>query len=50
MEPDVVARNMALSFEFSRYLLDHPEIEAQIPEGAYVVLLPEDGPGIVRLQ
>lgn len=44
MEPDVVARNMTLSFEFSRYLLDHPEIEARVPEGAYVVLLPEDDP------
>jgi hypothetical protein len=44
MEPDVVARNMTLSFEFSRYLLDHPEIDAQVPEGACVVLLPEDDP------
>ncbi|OGW67845.1 MAG: hypothetical protein A3H49_01860 [Nitrospirae bacterium RIFCSPLOWO2_02_FULL_62_14] len=44
MENDVVARNMMLSFEFSRYLIDHPEIEAQVPEGACVVLLPEDDP------
>ena len=44
MESDVVARNMTLSFEFSRYLLDHPEIETQVPEGACVVLLPEDDP------
>ncbi|MDF0668373.1 MAG: hypothetical protein P0119_20180 [Nitrospira sp.] len=44
MEPDVVARNMTLSFEFSRYLIDHPEVEAQVPEGACVVLLPEDDP------
>ena len=26
------------------YLLDHPELETRIPEGAYVVLLPEDDP------
>lgn len=44
METDVVERNMMLSFEFSRYLIDHPEIEAQVPEGACVVLLPEDDP------
>jgi len=42
MEADVVARNMMLSFEFSRYLIDHPEVEAQVPEGVCVVLLPED--------
>jgi len=42
MERDVVLRNMILSFEFSRYLVDHPEIESQVPEGACVVLLPED--------
>lgn len=42
MSSDLVHRNMTLTFEFSRYLLDHPELEAQIPEGAYVVLLPED--------
>ncbi len=42
MEPDVVAQKMTLSFEFSRYLLDHPEIEAQVPEGACVVRLPEE--------
>ena len=44
MSSDLVQRNIALTFEFSRYLLDHPELEAQIPEGAYVVLLPEDDP------
>jgi len=42
MSSDLVQRNMTLTFEFSRYLLDHPELEAQIPEGAHVVLLPED--------
>ena len=44
MSGDLVQRNMILSFEFSRYLLEHPEIEVQIPEGASVVLLPEDDP------
>ncbi len=44
MRPDLLQRNLELSFEFSRYLLDHPELETRIPEGAYVVLLPEDDP------
>jgi hypothetical protein len=44
MKTDLIERNMSLSLEFSRYLLDHPEVEASIPEGAYVVLLPEDDP------
>ena len=44
MSDDLAQRNMILSFEFSRYLLEHPEIEVQIPEGASVVLLPEDDP------
>ena len=30
-------RNLELSTEFSKYLLSHPEIERQIPEGAQVV-------------
>lgn len=42
MKTDLIERNMSLSLEFSRYLLDHPEVETRIPEGAYVVLLPED--------
>ncbi len=46
MKADLFQRNMTLSFEFSRYLLDHPEIEAQIPEEALVVLLPEDDPAL----
>jgi hypothetical protein len=33
-----------LSFEFSRYILAHPEVEEQIPKGALVVLLLEDDP------
>lgn len=35
-------KSLTLSFEFSRYILAHPEVEEQIPEGALVVLLLED--------
>lgn len=37
----LVEKNIELSFEFTRYLLDHPELEDRIPKGAQVVLLPE---------
>jgi len=35
-------KSLTLSFEFSRYILAHPEVEEQIPKGALVVLLLED--------
>jgi len=37
-------KSLTLSFEFSRYLIAHPEIEEKIPKGALVVLLIEDDP------
>jgi len=37
----LVEKNLELSFEFTRYLLAHPEVEKQIPRGAQVVMLPE---------
>ena len=40
-EARLVERNLELSFEFTRYLLDHPELEKRIPKGAQVVLLPD---------
>jgi hypothetical protein len=44
MTPEVIERSITLSLEFSRYLFDHPDLETQIPEGALVVLLPQDDP------
>lgn len=41
---DFFNKSLTLSFEFSRYLLAHPEIEDKIPKGALVVLLLEDDP------
>ena len=37
-------KTLTLSFEFSRYVMTHPEIEEQIPKGALVVLVLEDEP------
>jgi hypothetical protein len=41
-------KSLTLSFEFSRYILSHPEVEDQIPKGALVVLLLEDDPDFNR--
>lgn len=40
-ERKLIEKNLELSFEFTRYLMAHPEVEKQIPSGALVVILPE---------
>ena len=45
----VVEKNLTLSFEFERYLFEHPELLANIPSGAEVVLLPKDDPELYRI-
>ncbi|MBM4339779.1 MAG: hypothetical protein FJ110_09565 [Deltaproteobacteria bacterium] len=37
-------KSLTLSFEFSRYIIAHPEMEEKIPKGALVILLLEDDP------
>ena len=39
---EVMERNIALSFEFSLYVMEHPSFARQIPKDARVVLLPKD--------
>lgn len=34
-------KNILLGMEFDKYLLEHPDLLDQVPQGAYVVLLPE---------
>ena len=41
-------KSLTLSFEFSRYIIGHPEVEEQIPKGALVVLILEDDPEFNR--
>ncbi len=38
----IIEKNMTLSFEFERYLLEHPDLLKDIPKRAEVVLLPKD--------
>jgi hypothetical protein len=46
--PDVVERNLALSAELMRYLLDQPQIFHALPDQFELVILPEDDPEIRR--
>ena len=44
----MIEKNMTLSFEFERYVLENPTILENIPDGAEVVLLPKDDPELYR--
>lgn len=45
---DLFRKNHLLGIEFDRYLLEHPELMEQIPEGAEVIFLPEDDPDLLQ--
>ena len=45
----IVEKNITLSFEFERYVAEHPEMLNQIPDGAAVVFLPKDDPELYRV-
>lgn len=47
-EEELVGRNLILTTEFDRYVLEHPEFSESIPPNAQVVLLPEDDPELSR--
>ena len=48
-EQEVFAKNLILSTEFDRYILEHPEVAEKIPLNAQVVLLPEDDKELCRI-
>lgn len=41
-EQEIFAKNLILSTEFDRYIMEHPEIGKEIPLNAQIVFLPED--------
>ena len=45
---DLFRKNHILGVEFDRYLLEHPEVIEQIPDGAEIYFLPEDDPDLFR--
>ncbi|RJP59779.1 MAG: hypothetical protein C4549_01705 [Deltaproteobacteria bacterium] len=38
---ELFEKNLVLTTEFSRYVLEHPEVAKRIPKDAVVVILPE---------
>jgi hypothetical protein len=38
---ELFEKNLVLTTEFSRYVLEHPEVAKRIPKDAIVVILPE---------
>lgn len=45
----IVEKNITLSFEFERYILEHPDVLERMPQGAEIVLLPRDDPELYRI-
>ena len=43
-EKEFSEKNLVLTTEFDRYVLEHPEVAEQIPLNAQIVLLPEADP------
>jgi len=41
-DQEIFSKNLILTTEFDRYVLEHPEFAERIPENAQVVLLPKD--------
>jgi len=48
-EQEIFSKNLILSTEFDRYVLEHPEITEKIPSNTQIVFLPEDDPGLCRI-
>ena len=45
---EIFSKNVTLSTEFNKYLIEHPEFAEQIPDEAVVVLLPADDPELCQ--
>ncbi|MFQ5769802.1 MAG: DUF5647 family protein, partial [bacterium] len=43
-DEELFIKNITLSTEFNKYIIEHPEIADKIPPNAAVVLLPDDDP------
>lgn len=48
-EKEVFTKNLILSTEFDRYILERPEFAEEIPLNAQVVFLPEDDIELCRI-
>ena len=41
-------KNIVLNTEFSKYLVEHPEVADKIPNNALALILPDDDPALCR--
>ena len=41
-------KNLLLGVEFDKYLVEHPDQAEKIPQGSYVILLPEYDPDLCK--
>ncbi len=41
---ELATRNLILGGEFTKHILEHPDLLERIPDEAHVILLPEDDP------
>lgn len=48
-EEEIVTRNLILSTEFDRYVMEHTEFADRIPANALIVLLPDYDPELCRI-
>lgn len=48
-EQEIFTKNLVLSTEFDRYILEHQEFAEKIPLNAQVVFLPEDDSELCRI-
>ena len=47
-EKDLFEKNLLYSTEFSKYVLDHPEMEDQIPQDAQIFFLVDSDPSLTQ--
>jgi 1-aminocyclopropane-1-carboxylate deaminase/D-cysteine desulfhydrase-like pyridoxal-dependent ACC family enzyme len=48
-EKEIFEKNLVLSTEFDRYVMEHSEFAEKIPHNALIVLLPADDPELCNI-
>ena len=47
-ENEMAKKNLEISFEFSRYVLSHPELDDTIPDNALILFQIQDDPDLTQ--
>lgn len=48
-EREIFEKNLILSTEFDRYVIEHPEFGEKLPNNAQIVLLPSNDPELCNI-